>query len=152
MCTSEVDYYFSLQWTVLQKNKFLANPRKICNIEECCLQMNKKPGKVIEKKGSRNIHHVTSQENGETITAVTCCNTDSNFLPQYCIFKDCQAYHSSDVVVLDLATETDVLIFTSKLHHPEFAVDSSRMTVDLHTTVNISATSPKLIHTQQAKS
>ncbi|GFY24945.1 hypothetical protein TNCV_2691361 [Trichonephila clavipes] len=49
--------------------------------------MNNEPGKVIAKKGLRNIHHATSGEMGQTITVVACCSAEDNFLPPYCIFK-----------------------------------------------------------------
>ncbi|GFT80325.1 hypothetical protein TNCV_1189841 [Trichonephila clavipes] len=60
----------------MQEYLSLANPREIYNLEECGLEMNNEPGKIIAKKGLRNIHHVTSGEVGETITVVTCCNVE----------------------------------------------------------------------------
>ncbi|PRD23490.1 UNVERIFIED_CONTAM: Tmem33 [Trichonephila clavipes] len=45
--------------------------------------MNNVPGKVIVKKGSCNIHHIASEEMGETITVLACCNAEGNFPPPY---------------------------------------------------------------------
>jgi hypothetical protein len=56
-------------------------------MDECGLQVNNEPGKVVATKGSRDVHHVTSGERGETISLIACCNAEGKFLPPYCIFK-----------------------------------------------------------------
>nr|CAD7394771.1 unnamed protein product [Timema cristinae] len=38
---------------------------------------------VIAKKGSKDIHVVTSDEKGETITVLACCSAEGRFLPPY---------------------------------------------------------------------
>ena len=58
MSRNEVDKYFSLLLIVLQENSFLANPVKNYNSDECSLQINIKPGKVIAKKGSHDVDHI----------------------------------------------------------------------------------------------
>ena len=87
MNRAEVEKYFTLLISILEELELVGNPRKIYNMDECGLQLNNEPGKVLAMKGSRDVHHVTSAEKGETITLIACCNAEGNFLPPYCVFK-----------------------------------------------------------------
>jgi hypothetical protein len=87
ICWQEVDDYFTLILHICQENDVLANPSKIHNKDECGLQMNNEPGKVVATKGGRDVHHVTSGEKDETISLIARCNAKGKFLPPYCIFK-----------------------------------------------------------------
>jgi hypothetical protein len=43
--------------------------------------------KVVPAKGSRNVHRVTSEKKGGTVTLITCSNAAGNFLSPYCVCK-----------------------------------------------------------------
>lgn len=87
MNKEEVQKYFQLLTKILTENDLLDKPLNIFNMDESGLQLNNVPGKVVAVKGSKDVHVVTSQERGETITVVACCNAEGNFMPPYCIFK-----------------------------------------------------------------
>ena len=87
MNKEEVLKYFELLTKILTENELLDKPLNIFNMDETGLQLNNVPGKVVALKGSKDVHVVTSQERGETITVVACCNAEGNFMPPYCIFK-----------------------------------------------------------------
>ncbi|TGZ48328.1 hypothetical protein DBV15_08634 [Temnothorax longispinosus] len=87
MCREEVNKYFQLLSKICKENNFFNEPSKIYNVDETGLQLNNDFGKVIATKGSREVHHVTLAEKGETISVIACCNAEGNFLPPYCIFK-----------------------------------------------------------------
>jgi hypothetical protein len=80
-------HYFARLLQIFQKIGFLANPRRIHNVDECGLQTNNEPGKVVATKDCRDVHHVTSGQRGETISLIACCNAEGKFLPPYSIFK-----------------------------------------------------------------
>jgi hypothetical protein len=67
ICRQEVDNNFTLLLQICQQKDFLTNPSKIHKMEECGLQINNKPCKVVATKGSRDVHHVPSGEKGKTI-------------------------------------------------------------------------------------
>lgn len=87
MNKEEVQKYFELLTKILTENDLLVRPLNIFNMDETGLQLNNVPGKVVAMKGSKDVHVVTAQERGETITVVACCNAEGNFMPPYCIFK-----------------------------------------------------------------
>lgn len=70
MNKEEVQKYFELLTKILTENDLLDKPLNIFNVDESGLQLNNIPGKVV--KGSKDVHVVTSQERGETITVVAC--------------------------------------------------------------------------------
>ncbi|GFQ93458.1 DDE-1 domain-containing protein [Trichonephila clavata] len=136
MFRAEVDKYFNLLLTVMQENSFLANPRKVHNLDECGLQMNKEHEKVIVER-KNHVMATTSRkrkkpefEDGMLPSSHVEMNKTSpyiisdmfmSFLKNHVIPRkepgkvlpifDGQASHCSDVVVLDLAAENDVIIF-----------------------------------------
>lgn len=83
----EVDTYFELLSATLKQYRFDEEPRKIFNMDETGLQLNNKPTKVVATKGARDVHKLTSNEKGETISLIACCNAEGNFLPPYVIFR-----------------------------------------------------------------
>ncbi|GFY39206.1 hypothetical protein TNIN_406841 [Trichonephila inaurata madagascariensis] len=64
------------------------------------------------------------------------------------LILDSQASHCSDVAVFDLAAENNVILFSSKPHHPIF---TATLWLVSQTTENLLATSYALLDTQQAK-
>lgn len=83
----DVNDYFDLLEKTLTENQLIGKPGSIYNMDETGIQLNNEPGKVIAKKGSKDVMNVTSAEKGETITLISCCNAEGNFIPPYCIFK-----------------------------------------------------------------
>lgn len=81
------DYFALLTSILLTENDLLDKPNCIWNCDEIGLQLNNEPGKVIAEKGSKDVQVVTSAEKGETVTILTCCNADGQFLSPFCIFK-----------------------------------------------------------------
>jgi hypothetical protein len=79
ICRQEVGDYFTLLLHICQEN--------IHNKDECGLQVNNEPGKVVATRGGRDVHHVTSGEKDETISLIARCNAKGKFMPPYCIFK-----------------------------------------------------------------
>lgn len=84
---NEVQQYFNLLTKCLEENNLFNKPGHIFNMDETGLQLNNRPGIVLAEKGSRNVCSVTSTERGETITLITCCNAEGNFLPPACVMK-----------------------------------------------------------------
>lgn len=87
MNRTDVNKYFDLLEKTMSKEDLLNKPASIYNMDETGLQLNNEPGKVVAKKGSKDVHLVTSAEKRETITVIACCNAEGNFLPPFCIFK-----------------------------------------------------------------
>jgi hypothetical protein len=69
------------------ENDLMKKPGHIFNLDETGLQLNNKPGHVLAKKGSRDVHFLTSAEKGENISVIACCSAEGHFLPPVCTFK-----------------------------------------------------------------
>jgi hypothetical protein len=65
----------------------MKKPGHIFNLDENGLQLNNKPGHVLAKKGSTDVHLLTSAEKGETISVTACCSSEGHFPPPVCTFK-----------------------------------------------------------------
>ena len=87
MSKDRVNHYFDLVRSVLEEFNLFNKPSHIFNMDETGLQLNNVPGKVIARKGSKNVTAITSGEKGETITVVACCNAEGTFIPPISIFK-----------------------------------------------------------------
>lgn len=87
MNRTEVNIYFEMLEKTLCENDLLDEPGNVFNMDETGLQLNNRPGHVLAEKGSKSVAMSTSTEKGETITVITCCNAEGNFLPPACIMK-----------------------------------------------------------------
>ncbi|KAJ4436168.1 hypothetical protein ANN_18798, partial [Periplaneta americana] len=87
MSKDEVGKYFQLLEKILQEEDLLQKPSHIFNMDKTGLQLNNKPGYVVAKKGSKDVHLLTSAEKGETISVLACSSAEGYFLPPFCIFK-----------------------------------------------------------------
>ncbi|KAF2884708.1 hypothetical protein ILUMI_21434 [Ignelater luminosus] len=76
-----VSDYFKLLEDILIENNLLNNPASIYYKDESGLHLNNKPEEVIAKRDSKNVAAVTSGKKGETITIISCCNSEGSFLP-----------------------------------------------------------------------
>ncbi|CAH2007076.1 unnamed protein product [Acanthoscelides obtectus] len=56
-------------------------------MDETGVQLLNKPSKVVTKKGSKDVHVLTSKERGENVTVIACCSADGTFIPPVLIFK-----------------------------------------------------------------
>lgn len=83
----EVRKFFDLLTSVLIENDLINKPSNIFNMDEMGIQMINKPGKVVAKKGLKDVHVLTSKERGENITVIGCCNAEGMFLPPVLIMK-----------------------------------------------------------------
>lgn len=87
MNREEVGQYFALLEKALTNLQLMDKPNRIFNMDECGVQLNNEPQRVVAMKGSKNVHVVTSGERGETVTIIGCCNAEGSFLPPMCIMK-----------------------------------------------------------------
>ncbi|CAH1981699.1 unnamed protein product [Acanthoscelides obtectus] len=79
MTIQECTQYFELLGNVLRENNLLNKTRNIFNLDETGLQLNNNPGKVVLTKVAKIINCITSAENRETISVITCVNAESSF-------------------------------------------------------------------------
>jgi hypothetical protein len=70
MNKEETPKYFDLLKRTLMENDLMKKPGHIFN--ETGLQLNNKPGRVLAKKGSTDVHLLMSAEKGETISVIAC--------------------------------------------------------------------------------
>jgi hypothetical protein len=77
--------YFDLLKKTLMENDLMKKPSYIFNSDETGLQLNNKPRHVLAKKGSTDVHLLTSAEKGEIISVIACCSA-GHFLPPVCTF------------------------------------------------------------------
>lgn len=62
-------------------------PSRIFNVDETGVQIVTQGGKVLARKGSRNVQILASAERGSNTTIVACCNAIGDFIPPMVIFK-----------------------------------------------------------------
>jgi hypothetical protein len=86
MNKEETPKYFDLLKKTLMENNLVKKPGHISNSDETGLQLNK-PSHVLAKKGSTDVHLLTSREKGETVSDIACCSAEGHFLPPVCTFK-----------------------------------------------------------------
>jgi len=77
--------FFKLYSEELQKNSF--TPDKIFNVDESGFTVVHKPGKVLAKKGEKQVGKMTSGEKGETMTIVCAVSATGIFVPPMLVFK-----------------------------------------------------------------
>jgi hypothetical protein len=87
MKKEETAKYSDLLKKTLMENDLMKKPSHIFNLDETVLQLNNKPGHVLAKKGSTDVHLLTSAEKGETISVIACCSAEGHFLPAVCTSK-----------------------------------------------------------------
>lgn len=85
--------FFSNLKQVLDKYSF--GPGSIWNIDEGGITTVQKPGKVVDKKGEKQVSQTTSAERGVLITICCAINAIGNTVPPFFIYprvlnmKDC---------------------------------------------------------------
>jgi hypothetical protein len=72
---------------VLKENKLPNKPQSILNVDKSGIQLINKPGKVLAKKGAKDMHVLTSRERRENATVMACCDAERQFLPRVLILK-----------------------------------------------------------------
>lgn len=87
MNRDDVRKFFDLLEKVMTENDLLNKPSHIYNMDETGVQLINKPGKVITKKGAKDVHVLTSKERGENVTVIACCSADGKYIPPTLIFK-----------------------------------------------------------------
>lgn len=87
MAKNIVTNYFELLASTMEEHQLFDKPACVYNMDETGLQLNNRPGEVIAKKGSKVVSTLTAAERGETITVISCCNSEGTFLPPACILK-----------------------------------------------------------------
>jgi hypothetical protein len=87
MNREDVNKYFDLLTTTLNETGLIGKPPNIYNVDKTGLQLNNKVDKVVDVKGSKDVHVLTSGEKGERVSLIVCSNAEGNFLRPYCILK-----------------------------------------------------------------
>jgi hypothetical protein len=87
MSIEETPTYFDLLKKTIMENDLIKLLGHIFNLDYTSPQLKNKPGHVLAKIGSTDVHLLTSAEKGETISVTTCCNAEGHFLPPVCTFK-----------------------------------------------------------------
>ena len=80
-----VDKFFNLYKNILSKESYTA--QQIYNMDETGLTNVHKPGKVISKRGQRQVGKITSGEKGQTMTVICAVNAAGSYVPPMLIFK-----------------------------------------------------------------
>jgi hypothetical protein len=76
MNKDETSKYSDLLKKTLMENYLIKKPGHSFNLDETGLQLNNKPGHVLAKKGSTDVHFLTSSEKGEPISVIACCSAE----------------------------------------------------------------------------
>ena len=74
-----VDKFFNLYKNILSKESYTA--QQIYNMDETSLTNVHKPGKVISKRGQRQVGKITSGEKGQTMTVICAVNAAGSYVP-----------------------------------------------------------------------
>jgi hypothetical protein len=75
---------FELLKKTLLENDLMKKPGNIFNVDETCLQLSNKPGYVLAKRGSKDVHLLKSVA---TISVMACRSAEGHFIQPVCIFK-----------------------------------------------------------------
>jgi hypothetical protein len=68
------------------ENDLMKKPGHIFSVDETSLQLNHKPGYVIAKRNSKDVHLLTSVEKEETTSFIHCYRAEGYVLPRVYIF------------------------------------------------------------------
>ena len=79
-----VTEFYSKLYELLRKHQF--GPDNIYNLDETGLTTVQTPGKIIAKKGVKQVGQVTSSERGELVTLCCMINALGNALPPFFVF------------------------------------------------------------------
>jgi hypothetical protein len=74
--------YFDLLKKTLLENRLMKKPGHIFNVDGTGFQLNKKPGNVLDKRGSKNVDLLKSVEKEETLSVIACCSAGGHLLPK----------------------------------------------------------------------
>jgi len=77
--------FFDMYKQELQNHSYSAD--RIWNVDETGITTVQVTGKVLAKKGQKQVGHVTSGERGENLTVVCAVNTAGSYAPPMLIFK-----------------------------------------------------------------
>lgn len=77
--------FFEIYKEELTKGSFSAD--RIWNADESGLTVVHSPGRILAKRGDKQVGRITSGERGETVTIICAMNAVGNYLPPMMIFK-----------------------------------------------------------------
>ena len=80
-----VDKFFDVYRTELLKDQFTAD--RVWNVDETGLSAVHTPGKILAKRGQKQVGKITSGEKGQTMTVVCCVSACGVYIPPMMIFK-----------------------------------------------------------------
>ena len=80
-----VDAFYKLYQEQLVSNNF--TPDRIFNVDETGLTAVHKPGRILAKKGDKQVGKITSAEKGETMTVLMAMSASGIYVPPMLIFK-----------------------------------------------------------------
>lgn len=77
--------FFEIYKEELSKDTFSAD--RLWNADESGLTVVHKPGRIVARKGDKQVGRITSGERGETVTIICAMNGAGNYVPPMMIFK-----------------------------------------------------------------
>jgi hypothetical protein len=81
----QVEKFYALLKAELETKKFL--PHNIYNLDESGITTVQKPGRILAKKGTKQVGRVVSGEKGQTTTVVCAMSATGFYVPPMFIFK-----------------------------------------------------------------
>jgi hypothetical protein len=118
----QVGRFFDHLESQLKKTNFAAD--QVYNIDETGITTVQTPGKILARKGAKQVGRVVSAERGSTTTVVCAMSASGNFVPPMFLFKrktmnnqlmrDCPA---GSVGIPSPSGWMDTTIFVTYLHH-----------------------------------
>jgi len=82
---ASVDRFFAMYKNELDKGHYTA--KQIWNVDETGITAVHKPGKILAKRGTKQVGKITSGEKGVTTTVICAVSACGNYLPPMLIFK-----------------------------------------------------------------
>ena len=67
-------------------DKFAFPADRIFNCDECGISSVQKPGKIIARKGRKQVGRITSLERGKNVTLMACVSAMGTFIPPFMVF------------------------------------------------------------------
>ena len=80
----QIGHFFKLYENILTSEKLTAD--RIFNVDETGLSVVQRPGKIVAKKGQKQVGKITSAERGKNHTAVFCMSASGLFVPPMLVF------------------------------------------------------------------
>lgn len=80
----QVERFYDILQETYEKQHI--SPSHIWNVDETGLTSVHRPGKVIARRGQRQVGKITSGEKGKTVTAICAVNATGSYIPPTLIF------------------------------------------------------------------